>query len=149
MKIALGSDHGGYELKKAVSEYLASRGVESLDLGTDNPDSVDYPDFAEKVALAVTGAKADAGIVFCGTGIGISIAANKVPGIRAALVTDPFMAKMAKEHNNANIIALGGRVVTPEHACRMVQAWLDAVFEGGRHQRRLDKITDIENRYSV
>lgn len=144
MKIALASDHGGYLLKSRLKEFLAERGVETFDLGVDGEESVDYPDFGEQVALAVVGGRADAGIVVCGTGIGISIAANKVRGIRAALVTDPFMARMAREHNDANVLALGGRVLDADTACECVAAWLDATFEGGRHQRRLDIIARIE-----
>jgi ribose 5-phosphate isomerase B len=149
MKIALGSDHGGYSLKQALIPLLQSRDIQVADAGTNNSvDSVDYPDFAERVALLVVHGEADAGILVCGTGIGISIAANKVPGIRAALVTDVFMARMAKEHNNANILVLGGRVLDEQKACDLVGAWLDATFEGGRHQGRLDKIAELENKYS-
>jgi ribose 5-phosphate isomerase B len=144
MKIALGSDHGGLALKESVAEFLKDRGVDVLDLGTNSTDSVDYPDYGEKVALAVASGAADSGIVLCGTGIGISIAANKIPGIRAALVTDAFMARMAKEHNNANVLALGGRILSPEQGRELVAAWLDATFEGGRHQDRLDKISALE-----
>lgn len=144
MRIALGADHGGLSLKQAITQFLRQRRIELIDFGTDTTDSVDYPDFAEKVAHAVSIGEVDNGIVICGTGIGISIAANKIHGIRAALVTDPFMARMAKEHNNANILALGGRIVTPEQGCEMVAAWLDASFEGGRHQKRLDKIAALE-----
>jgi ribose 5-phosphate isomerase B len=148
MKIALGSDHGGYGLKQSLIPMLQARDIQVADAGTENAvDSVDYPDFAERVALLVTHGEADAGILVCGTGIGISIAANKVPGIRAALVTDEFMARMAKEHNNANILVLGGRVLDEQKACDLVGAWLDAAFEGGRHQGRLDKITELENKY--
>lgn len=142
--IALGSDHGGLELKQAVLRLLAERGLETQDMGTDNGDSVDYPDFAEKVALAVSRGDAAQGILICGTGIGMSIAANKYPGVRAALVTDEYMAQMARQHNNANILVLGGRVMTEQNVERLVQAWLDAEYEGGRHQRRLDKIARIE-----
>jgi len=149
MKIALGSDHGGYGLKQSLIPMLQARDIQVADAGTENAvDSVDYPDFAERVALLVTHGEADAGILVCGTGIGISIAANKVPGIRAALVTDVFMARMAKEHNNANILVLGGRVLDEQKACDLVAAWLDATFEGGRHQGRLDKIAEIEKKYS-
>lgn len=149
MKIALGSDHGGYSLKQALIPLLQARDIQVADAGTDNSvESVDYPDFAERVALLVVHGEADAGILVCGTGIGISIAANKVPGIRAALVTDAFMARMAKEHNNANILVLGGRVLDEQKACDLVSAWLDATFEGGRHQGRLDKIAEIEKKYS-
>jgi len=148
MKIALGSDHGGYGLKNSLIPLLQARDIQVADAGTENAvDSVDYPDFAERVALLVTHGEADAGILVCGTGIGISIAANKVPGIRAALVTDEFMARMAKEHHHANILVLGGRVLDEQKACDLVSAWLDATFEGGRHQGRLDKITEIEKKY--
>lgn len=141
MKIAIGSDHGGFELKQALIPFLQGRDIEVADAGTYSTDSVDYPEFAEAVALLVVHGEADAGIVICGTGIGISIAANKLPGIRAALVTTPQMAELAKQHNNANILALGGRILSLETAEACVAAWLDAVYEGDRHQRRLDKIT--------
>lgn len=147
MKIAVGSDHGGYQLKNQITDFLRSRSLEIVDVGTDSDASVDYPDFGETVARLVAGGEADAGIVVCGTGIGISITANKIPGIRAALVTDAFMAKMAKEHNNANIIALGGRVIDHTKAIEIVAAWLDSTFEGGRHQARLDKITQLEKAF--
>lgn len=146
MKIAIGSDHGGFELKQALIPFLQGRDIEVADAGTYATDSVDYPEFAEAVALLVVHGEADAGIVICGTGIGISIAANKVPGIRAALVTTPQMAELAKQHNNANILALGGRILPVETAEACVAAWLDASYEGDRHQRRLDKIADIEKK---
>jgi ribose 5-phosphate isomerase B len=111
-----------------------------------NSDSVDYPDFAEKLATALTRGEAENGILICGTGIGMSIAANKFPGIRAALITDEFTARMSKEHNNANVIVMGGRVLKPQEACAMVKTWLEAAFEGGRHQGRLDKISQIEQK---
>ncbi|TLM67870.1 MAG: ribose 5-phosphate isomerase B [Deltaproteobacteria bacterium] len=142
--IVIGSDHGGLELKSVLCEALRQRGLEIGDLGTDNGDSVDYPDFAEKVAGAVSRGEAAQGILICGTGIGMSIVANKFPGVRAALVTDEYMARMAKEHNNANVLVLGGRVLEAMTACRIVGVWLDAVYEGGRHQRRLDKISQLE-----
>jgi len=144
MMIVLGSDHGGLELKNAVAQVLAARGLETLDLGTGNGNSVDYPDFAEKVALAVSRGEAELGVLICGTGIGMSITANKYPGVRAALVTDEYMAQMAREHNNANILVMGGRVMSEENARHLVDVWLDAEYEGGRHQRRLDKIARIE-----
>jgi len=148
VKIALGSDHGGYSLKQSLIPFLQERDIQVADAGTNNgDDSVDYPDFAERVALLVSHGEVDAGILVCGTGIGISIAANKIPGIRAALVTDVFMARMAREHNNANILVLGGRVLDEQKACDLVGAWLDATFEGGRHQGRLDKITELEKKY--
>jgi len=145
--IIIGSDHGGLVLKAAVDSYLTRRGFQVTDAGTNGEASVDYPDFGQKVAEAVVSREAELGILICGTGIGMSIAANKVPGIRAALVTDVFMARMAKEHNNANILVLGGRVLDEQKACDLVGAWLDATFEGGRHQGRLDKITAIEKKY--
>ena len=146
-RIAIGSDHGGVELKEKLVAFLRERGLEVLDFGTNGIESVDYPDFGEKVAMAVREGEAARGIIVCGTGIGISIAANKIPGIRAALVTDPFMARMAREHNDANIIALGGRVLNADTARQCVAAWLDATFEGGRHQRRLDKIAELEKKH--
>lgn len=146
--IVIGSDHGGLTLKAALTSYLNRRGVEVEDIGTNSEASVDYPDFGQKVAEAVIAGTADLGVLICGTGIGMSIAANKIPGIRAALVTDVFMARMAKEHNNANILVLGGRVLDAQKACDLVGAWLDSVFEGGRHQGRLDKITALEQRYN-
>ena len=142
--IVLGSDHGGLALKEAVKEFLKERGLPLEDCGTDNGDSVDYPDFGEKVARRVSSGTAEKGVLFCGTGIGMSIVANKFPRIRAALATDVFMARMAKEHNNANILVLGGRVLDGEKAKKMVAVWLDASFEGGRHQGRLDKIEVLE-----
>ena len=146
--IVVGSDHGGLDLKTTLSRYLAEREILVLDAGTDNDASVDYPEFGLKVAEMVASGASECGILVCGTGIGMSIAANKVPGIRAALVTDVFMARMAKEHNNANVLVLGGRVLDDQTACEIVGTWLDATFEGGRHQGRLDKITQIENKYS-
>ncbi len=143
MKIAIGADHGGFELKQALIPFLQGRDIEVSDAGTYSVESVDYPTFGESVALLVAHGEADAGIVICGTGIGISIAANKLPGIRAALVTSPEMATLAKQHNNANVLALGGRILSVEIAEACVAAWLDASYEGGRHQRRLDKITEI------
>ncbi len=142
--IVVGSDHGGYELKQAVLEVLRQRGIECADYGTDGPNSVDYPDFAAKVASAVSAGEADRGVLICGTGIGMSISANKFPGVRAALVHDEFTAQMAKEHNNANILVMGGRVLSLDQGKKFVEIWLDAQFEGGRHQNRLDKISAIE-----
>ncbi len=146
--IIIGSDHGGLALKTALNSYLNSRDFEVIDAGTTGAESVDYPDFGQKVAETVIAGEAELGILICGTGIGMSIAANKIPGIRAALVTDAFMARMAKEHNNANVLVLGGRVLDEQKACELVGAWLDASFEGGRHQTRLDKITALEKKYA-
>lgn len=142
--ILLGSDHGGLSLKESIKKLLQDRGVEFEDCGTTTTDSVDYPDFGEKVARRVSTGDAERGILFCGTGIGMSIIANKFPGVRAALATDLFTAQMAKEHNNANILVLGGRVLQEDQARAMVALWLDSSFDGGRHQQRLDKITQIE-----
>ena len=147
--IIIGSDHGGLTLKTALKSYLKRRGLEVTDAGTDDDSSVDYPDFGQKVAESVIAGTAELGVLICGTGIGMSIAANKIPGIRAALVTDVFMARMAKEHNNANVLVLGGRVLDEQNACDLVGAWLDATFEGGRHQMRLNKITALEKKYLV
>jgi len=144
--IAIASDHGGVALKQVVKEHLESRGLVVTDLGTDGNVSVDYPDFGEKLASKISQGDYGEGILICGTGIGMSIVANKFPRVRAALVTDPYMAQMAREHNNANILVLGGRVVDAQKAIAMVSAWLDAKFEGDRHQRRLDKIREIEKR---
>lgn len=146
--IIIGSDHGGLNLKTALISYLNRRGFEVSDVGTNGEASVDYPDFGQKVAETVAAGGAESGILICGTGIGMSITANKIPGIRAALVTDVFMARMAKEHNNANVLVLGGRVLDEQKACDLVGAWLDSTFEGGRHQARLDKITVLESKYS-
>ena len=140
----IASDHGGFELKEAIKRYLQERGIEVNDSGTLNNESVDYPDYGEKVGRAVSRGEAEKGILICGTGIGMSIVANKFPGVRAALVSDEFTARMSKEHNNANVLVMGGRTHSPEQACRMVATWLDAEFEGGRHLKRLDKITRLE-----
>lgn len=145
MKVAVGCDHGGFVLKDAVISTLEELGAQVVDMGTYSTESVDYPVYGKKVADAVANGECDLGVVMCGTGIGISIAANKVKGIRAAVVTDEFMAEMTRRHNNANIIALGGRVITSEKAKSLVKAWYTAEFEGGRHQKRIDMITQIEN----
>ncbi len=144
MKIVVGSDHGGLELKKVISEHLRTLGHEIHDVGTDSSESCDYPIYGEKAAREVMTGNYDFGIVVCGTGIGISLAANKVKGIRCAVVGDCFSARMAKEHNNANMIALGARVVGQGLALKMVDSYLEAEFEGGRHQRRIDLISEIE-----
>ncbi len=148
MKIAIGCDHGGIVLKDSVIETLKNLGAEVEDFGTYTEESVDYPVYGQKVAEAVASGAFDAGVIMCGTGIGISISANKVPGIRAAVCTNTYMAKLTKNHNNANIIALGGRVISPEEAKDIVTAWYTAEYEGGRHQRRLDMVADIEKKYN-
>lgn len=144
-KIAVGCDHGGIVLKESVISTLKRLGAEVVDLGCYSTESVDYPEYGLKVANAVASGECQAGVIMCGTGIGISIAANKVKGIRAAVVTNEYMAKLTKNHNNANIIALGGRVITPEEAEKIVETWYTAEYEGGRHQRRLDIISRIED----
>ena len=147
MKVAIGSDHGGYQLKELVYQHLQETGVEITDFGTHNEDSTDYPDYAEKVAEAVAAGKYQRGILICGTGIGMSIAANKVRGIRCAMVSDCFSARATRQHNDSNILAMGGRVLGSGLAMEIVYTWLETEFEAGRHQRRIDKITDIENRH--
>jgi ribose 5-phosphate isomerase B len=145
MKIAVGADHGGYLLKDALKKYLTDVGHEIEDLGTNGPESVDYPDFARAVGEMVAAGRAERGILVCGTGIGISIAANKVAGVRAALVSSVTTARLAAEHNNANILCLGGRLLASELAFEIVQTWLDTVFEA-RHQHRLDLIAALERK---
>jgi ribose 5-phosphate isomerase B len=145
--VALGADHGGYDLKEQLKEYLRAWGYTALDLGTSSRDAVDYPDFAEAVANAVVRGDAWRGIVIDSAGIGSSIAANKVPGARAALCYDRATARNSREHNDANIISLGAKLIAPEVAREIVAAWLEMPFAGGRHQKRVDKITSIENRH--
>lgn len=148
MKIAIGSDHGGYALKEQIYQYLLEEGWDITDFGTHNEESCDYPVYAQKVAEAVAAGKYQRGILLCGTGIGISIAANKVPGIRCALVSDCYSARATRLHNNSNILALGGRVLGPELAMDIVKTWIATAFEGGRHQRRVDLITELEHKYN-
>lgn len=144
MKIAIGNDHAAPELKKDVAAYLEEKGHEVVNFGTDTTDRAHYPVYAERVAKAVAAGEVDCGILICGTGVGISIAANKVPGIRAAAVSDPTTARLIKQHNDANILCFGARIVGPEVAHDIVDAYLGATFEGGRHQDRIDMITQIE-----
>lgn len=144
--IAIGSDHGGYELKEAIKKYLDAQNIPYEDYGAFTPEAVDYPDIALPVAEAVTQKKAEKGILCCGTGIGISIAANKVKGIRAACCSDCFSVKMTRKHNDANILCMGGRVVGQGLALMMVELFLNTEFEGGRHQMRINKIAAIEKR---
>ncbi|MEG2450152.1 MAG: ribose 5-phosphate isomerase B [Clostridia bacterium] len=146
-KVAVGCDHGGIVLKESVVSTLQQLGAEVVDFGCYDSNSVDYPVYGLKVAEAVASGECDCGVLMCGTGVGISISANKVKGIRAAVCTNTFMATATKNHNNANIIALGGRVISPDEAHEIVKAWFTAEYEGGRHQRRLDMIGDIENKY--
>lgn len=145
MKIAIGSDHAGFRLKEIVKNFLQTKNIEVEDFGTHTEESVDYPDYAFKVGEAVARKDFDFGILICGSGIGMSIAANKVKGIRAALCNDLYAAHVSREHNNANILCMGGRVIGEEVAKEIVSVWLNAKFEGGRHERRVNKITDYEN----
>ena len=143
MKIAIASDHGGFALKQKLVKHLMEKDYEVIDLGTYSEESVDYPEYGKKCAQAVADGTADKGIVCCGTGIGISIAANKVHGIRCALVTNEYMAEMTKRHNDANMLAFGGRVMTPEMAARCLDIWLNTEYEGGRHARRVAMLDEM------
>ncbi len=149
MKIGLGCDHAGYELKGYIRKYLDEKGIEYIDFGTNSIESVDYPDFGEKVAESVKNGECDRGIICCGTGIGISISANKVPGIRCALCGDCYSARMSIEHNNANVLAIGARVTGKDLALEIIDTWLKAEFQGGKHERRVNKIKDIEDKYVI
>jgi ribose 5-phosphate isomerase B len=144
VRIALGSDHAGFALKAELSTYLEGRGHDVVDLGTDSEESVDYPRFCAAVARAVVAGDADLGIVMGGSGQGEQIAANKVRGARAALCLDEFTARLAREHNDANVLSLGGRIVAPQFAFAIVDTFLETKFEGGRHVRRLEQISEIE-----
>lgn len=144
--IALGADHGGFALKEAIKAYFTRVGVEFQDYGTNSEESVDYAPIAERVARAVADHKAEKGILCCGTGIGISIAANKIRGIRAAVVCNAFCAEATRRHNDANILCLGGRVISEEDAVKFAEIFLETPFDGGRHQRRIDQIAEIEVR---
>ena len=145
MKISLGCDHGGLNLKNAVKAHLLQRGFEVLDCGTNSTESCDYSDFAVPAAKAVANGECDRGIVICTTGIGISISANKVRGIRCALLSDTVSARLTRQHNDTNMMALGQGIVGEKLALEIVDIWLDTEFEGGRHQRRVDKVMAIEN----
>lgn len=147
MKVAIGSDHGGYEYKELIKQKLDELNVEYHDYGTDSSDSTDYPDYARPVGEAVTSGEFDRGILICGTGIGMSIAANKVKGVRCALVHDVFTAQVTRQHNDSNVLALGQRVIGEGLALLIVETWLKGEFEGGRHQRRIDKVTQMEADY--
>lgn len=143
MRIHLGADHAGYQLKEHVKSALETMGHDVVDVGTHAEESVDYPDFAQAVGRAVASGEADAGVLVCGTGLGMAIAANKVPGVRAIQASDPEMARMARLHNDANVLTLPGRYIGPEQAAAVIDAFLTTAFEGGRHQRRIDKIDAI------
>jgi ribose 5-phosphate isomerase B len=144
MKIALGADHAGYQLKDQIKQHLQLQGVDVRDEGTSSSESVDYPDYARAVAYDVSEQRADLGILVCGSGIGMAITANKVDGIRAASVSTEYEAQMSREHNNANVLALGARIITADDALRIVDKWLTTPFAGGRHERRVEKIMAIE-----
>jgi ribose 5-phosphate isomerase B len=146
MHIAIGADQGGYELKQKIVEFLVAEDHEVLDLGIHELKSIDYPDIAEEVADTVAAGETERGIIICGTGIGVSIAANKVPGVRAALCTDCYMARMAREHNDAQVLCLGGRVVGTGLAMDIVQTFLSGEFEGGRHARRVGKMNALDDK---
>ncbi len=145
MKIAIGNDHTAVELKNHIKEFLENKGYDVTDFGTSSGERTDYPIYGYKVARSVADKKFDFGILICGTGIGISLAANKVKGIRAAVCSEPYSARLTRAHNNANIIAFGARVVGPSMAEMIVEEFLTTEYEGGRHQKRIDMISDIEN----
>lgn len=146
MKIGIGNDHAALEMKNQVMEYLEKKGYEVINYGTNTPESCNYPEFGEKVGRAVVSGEVDCGILICGTGVGISLAANKVKGVRAVVCSEPYSAKLSKQHNNTNILAFGARVVGIELAKMIIDEWLGAEFEGGRHQTRVDMIMAIENK---
>lgn len=143
-KIALAADHAGYEEKEKIKRTLDELGVEYVDMGTDSCESVDYPDYARKVASAVSRGEFDQGLLVCGSGTGMAIAANKFPGVRAAVAWSPDIARLAREHNDANVLSLPARFTSPEESANIVKAWFGANFEGGRHERRVEKITGLE-----
>lgn len=146
MKIVIGNDHAAVTMKQDISAYLEEKGYEIINVGTDTPESVDYPVYGEKVARMVASGEADLGIAICGTGLGISLAANKVKGIRACVCSEPYTARMSRMHNNCNVLCFGARVVGLDLAKMIVDTWLSTEFEGGRHQRRVDMIMAIEEK---
>lgn len=149
MRIGIGNDHSALEIKKEIMEFLQEKGHEILDYGTNSRESCDYPEYGEIVGRAVVKGEVDQGILICGTGLGISLAANKVKGVRAAVCSEPYTARMARMHNNCNILALGARVVGADLAKMIVDVWLNTEFEeGGRHQKRVDMIAQVENRWT-
>lgn len=148
MKVAIGCDHGGFDLKKSVIEVMEEMGLQVVDFGTNSTDSVDYPDFARGVAKAVVTGECERGILICGTGIGMSIAANKIPGVRAALCHDVYSAKLSREHNDSNILVMGARVIGPGLCQEITRTWLSGQFTGGRHARRVEKIKALEREFS-
>jgi len=146
MRLGIGNDHAAYDMKLEIKAYLEGKGHEVVDFGTHSTDSCNYPEYGEAVGRAVASGEVDGGVLICGTGIGISISANKVKGVRAAVCSEPVSAALTKRHNNANVIAFGARIVGIEMAKAIVDAWLDAEYEGGRHQTRIDMMMEIENR---
>lgn len=146
MKIGIGNDHSALELKAEIVAFLKELGHEVVDYGTNSTDSCDYPVYGEMVGKAVAAGEVEKGILICGTGLGISLAANKVPGVRAAVCSEPYTARMSRAHNDCNVLAFGARVVGAELAKMIVEVWLNTEFEGGRHQRRVDMIMDVEKR---
>ena len=149
MKIAIGNDHGGVELKRHLVQYLEGKGFEVVNFGSDVTESTDYPIYAERVSKAVVSCECDKGILICGTGIGISISANKIHGVRCALCSEPVSAQLARQHNDANIVAMGARTIGPVMAEGIVDVFLNTEFQGGRHQRRVDKIMMLDRGESV
>lgn len=145
MKIGIGNDHAAVDMKREVVEYLESKGIEVVNYGTDTYESCNYPEYGEKVGRAVVAGEVDLGIVICGTGVGISLAANKVKGVRAVVCSEPYSAKLSRQHNNTNVLAFGARVIGIEMAKMIIDEWLNAEFMGGRHQTRVDMIMAIEN----
>lgn len=146
MRLAIGSDHAGYDLKESLKSHLQAEGHEVEDLGCHSSDRVDYPLFAQKVALAVVGGQAERGVLVCGSGIGVSIAANRIPGARAALVSEPLSARLAREHNDANVLCMGARLVGPDMARELLRVFLETPFAGGRHQDRVLQIDSVPTR---
>lgn len=146
MRIGIGNDHVALEMKLQIKQYLEDKGIEVVDFGTHSTERCDYPVYGEKVADAVAAKEVELGILICGTGVGISLAANKVKGIRAVVCSEPYSAKLSKEHNNTNILAFGARVIGIELAKMIVDQWLEAEFEGGRHQKRIDMVSAIQER---
>ncbi|HXF43777.1 MAG TPA: ribose 5-phosphate isomerase B [Pyrinomonadaceae bacterium] len=144
MKVALGADHAGFDEKERIKKTLEELGIEYQDFGTDSAESVDYPDYAGRVAEAVANGNFDKGILVCGSGTGMAIAANKVPGIRAAVAWNPEIARLARQHNDANVLSIAGRFTDPETSDKIVRAFLESTFEGGRHLRRVEKISELE-----
>lgn len=147
MTVALGCDHAGWELKERLKAWLIQAGHQVLDFGTHSPDPVDYPDYAIQVADSVANGKAERGVLICGTGIGMAMAANKIPGVRAAFCPDLFTARLSREHNDSNVLTLGGRLMGRELAIEILGIWLATPFQGGRHSRRIAKITEAEERH--